>query len=214
MILSHGSGRGQESFSSAGLSSAEARRRLAEEGFNQIPFAARHGTLAIALGVAREPMFLSVWRFIWLSSHVWKAPDDRPCILAAKAAPFSWSCFWFSALPFTEVTALTTPGRLLSPSDPRLDRPGLRQPILVARLLHIAAIDQPRFLVGRGRRARLFGGCLIRSVAAQRLSLCPSPAHRPGHVRRCRPGHSGIAQSARLKAAPLATEFEPAPRRV
>jgi Ca2+-transporting ATPase len=49
---------GEEIRNGAGLSGAEAGRRLAEEGFNEIPSAARRGTLAIALHVAREPMFL------------------------------------------------------------------------------------------------------------------------------------------------------------
>jgi P-type Ca2+ transporter type 2C len=42
----------------AGLSSAEAAARLAAEGPNRIAGAARRGTLAIAAGVAREPMLL------------------------------------------------------------------------------------------------------------------------------------------------------------
>lgn len=41
-----------------GLTSAEAQRRLAEEGANSLPGAGRRGTLAIALEVVREPMFL------------------------------------------------------------------------------------------------------------------------------------------------------------
>jgi Ca2+-transporting ATPase len=41
-----------------GLSSAEARVRLEQEGFNELPSSAQRNTLAIALGVAREPMFL------------------------------------------------------------------------------------------------------------------------------------------------------------
>jgi Ca2+-transporting ATPase len=41
-----------------GLSSVEAIERLAQEGFNELPSSAQRGTLAIALGVAREPMFL------------------------------------------------------------------------------------------------------------------------------------------------------------
>jgi len=41
-----------------GLSSAQAVARLAAEGPNALPAAGRHGTLAIALGVLREPMFL------------------------------------------------------------------------------------------------------------------------------------------------------------
>ena len=41
-----------------GLSSAEARVRLEQEGFNELPSSTQRNTLAIALGVAREPMFL------------------------------------------------------------------------------------------------------------------------------------------------------------
>jgi Ca2+-transporting ATPase len=41
-----------------GLSSAEAARRLAAEGHNELPTAARRTVLTIALGVVREPMFL------------------------------------------------------------------------------------------------------------------------------------------------------------
>ena len=41
-----------------GLSSAEAAARFAAEGPNALPTAGRYGTLAIALGVLREPMFL------------------------------------------------------------------------------------------------------------------------------------------------------------
>jgi Ca2+-transporting ATPase len=41
-----------------GLSSEEAKRRLAAEGPNVLPDAGRRGTLAIALEVVREPMFL------------------------------------------------------------------------------------------------------------------------------------------------------------
>jgi Ca2+-transporting ATPase len=42
----------------AGLTSAEAAARLAAEGRNALPAAARRGTLAFALAVASEPMFL------------------------------------------------------------------------------------------------------------------------------------------------------------
>jgi Ca2+-transporting ATPase len=42
----------------SGLSSAEAAARLAAEGLNTLPAAERHGVTALALGVAREPMFL------------------------------------------------------------------------------------------------------------------------------------------------------------
>ncbi|HSJ98800.1 MAG TPA: cation-transporting P-type ATPase, partial [Myxococcota bacterium] len=41
-----------------GLTSAEAAARLAAEGPNALPAAERRGTLALALGVVREPMFL------------------------------------------------------------------------------------------------------------------------------------------------------------
>jgi P-type Ca2+ transporter type 2C len=44
--------------SSAGLSSREAAERLRAEGYNELPASARRGTLAIVLGIAREPMFL------------------------------------------------------------------------------------------------------------------------------------------------------------
>src|ERR671923_518182 len=47
-----------EASTSQGLTSAEAIERLAQDGFNELPSAIRRGTLAIALGVAREPMFL------------------------------------------------------------------------------------------------------------------------------------------------------------
>jgi len=43
---------------SPGLSVATARRRLAEEGYNELPSTKRRSTLAIALSIAREPMFL------------------------------------------------------------------------------------------------------------------------------------------------------------
>ncbi len=41
-----------------GLSSETAQQRLAEEGYNELPSTAQRNTLAIALSVAREPMFL------------------------------------------------------------------------------------------------------------------------------------------------------------
>ena len=41
-----------------GLSSETAQQRLAQEGYNELPSTTRRNTLAIALGVAREPMFL------------------------------------------------------------------------------------------------------------------------------------------------------------
>lgn len=42
----------------SGLSSAEVARRLAEEGYNELPSVRRRSIFKIALGVAREPMFL------------------------------------------------------------------------------------------------------------------------------------------------------------
>src|SRR5215470_6131703 len=42
----------------AGLSSAEAQARLKQDGYNELPSTTRRTTLAIAFGVAREPMFL------------------------------------------------------------------------------------------------------------------------------------------------------------
>src|SRR5512134_2870355 len=44
--------------SAGGLSAAEAAARLAAEGPNRIPGAARRGTLALAADVVREPMLL------------------------------------------------------------------------------------------------------------------------------------------------------------
>ena len=43
---------------SLGLSSAAAAQRLADEGYNELPSSKQRSTLAIALGIAREPMFL------------------------------------------------------------------------------------------------------------------------------------------------------------
>jgi len=48
----------ENSNSLAGLSSAQARARLDQEGYNELPSTRRRSTLAIALGVAQEPMFL------------------------------------------------------------------------------------------------------------------------------------------------------------
>jgi Ca2+-transporting ATPase len=45
-------------YASLGLSTEQARRRLADEGYNELPSTARRNTLAIALGVVRESMFL------------------------------------------------------------------------------------------------------------------------------------------------------------
>ena len=47
-----------EETSGRGLSSEEARQRLARDGYNELPSATRRNTLAIALSIAREPMFL------------------------------------------------------------------------------------------------------------------------------------------------------------
>ena len=47
-----------EILTARGLASEEAKRRLAAEGPNTLPDAGRRGTLAIALEVVREPMFL------------------------------------------------------------------------------------------------------------------------------------------------------------
>jgi Ca2+-transporting ATPase len=41
-----------------GLTSEMARRRIADEGYNELPTSQQHSTLAIALNIAREPMFL------------------------------------------------------------------------------------------------------------------------------------------------------------
>ena len=47
-----------ESEPARGLSSAEARERLAQEGYNELPSTRQRSTFAIAVEVAREPMFL------------------------------------------------------------------------------------------------------------------------------------------------------------
>lgn len=47
-----------EATSGHGLSGEEAQKRLARDGYNELPSATRRGALAIALSVAREPMFL------------------------------------------------------------------------------------------------------------------------------------------------------------
>jgi Ca2+-transporting ATPase len=47
-----------EATSGHGLSGEEAQKRLVRDGYNELPSATRRGALAIALGVAREPMFL------------------------------------------------------------------------------------------------------------------------------------------------------------
>src|SRR6266545_7577727 len=44
--------------SATGLSTLDAQRRLTEDGYNELPSESRRSTLAIALCVAREPMFL------------------------------------------------------------------------------------------------------------------------------------------------------------
>jgi len=41
-----------------GLSEAEASRRIAEEGYNELPTGARRTIFTIAFDVVREPMFL------------------------------------------------------------------------------------------------------------------------------------------------------------
>jgi len=48
----------QEEAAGAGLTAAEAARRISTEGLNALPGARRRGVAAIALEVAREPMFL------------------------------------------------------------------------------------------------------------------------------------------------------------
>jgi len=48
----------QPSQTLVGLTTAAAHERLKKDGYNQLPSSARHTTLAIALGIAREPMFL------------------------------------------------------------------------------------------------------------------------------------------------------------
>ena len=47
-----------ESETLTGLSSAEARTRLEQEGYNELPSTRQRSTFAIAVEVAREPMFL------------------------------------------------------------------------------------------------------------------------------------------------------------
>jgi P-type Ca2+ transporter type 2C len=49
---------GVKAVSATGLSEQEAHERLKEDGYNELSSSARRTTLAIALGVAREPMFL------------------------------------------------------------------------------------------------------------------------------------------------------------
>jgi len=51
-------GKGYAPGAATGLTGAEAARRLAAEGYNELPSGARRGVLASALGVVREPMFL------------------------------------------------------------------------------------------------------------------------------------------------------------
>ena len=67
---------------SNGLTSAEAAARLAAEGANALPGAARHSTVAIALGVVREPMFL----LLLAASAVYLALGDlhEALVLAAS----------------------------------------------------------------------------------------------------------------------------------
>ncbi|HZD39590.1 MAG TPA: HAD-IC family P-type ATPase, partial [Terriglobales bacterium] len=47
-----------EKLAAEGLSQSDAEARLATEGYNELPSSTRRSTFAIALGVAREPMFL------------------------------------------------------------------------------------------------------------------------------------------------------------
>ena len=46
------------SLAALGLSSAEAAQRIADEGYNELPATKQRSTLAIALSITREPMFL------------------------------------------------------------------------------------------------------------------------------------------------------------
>ena len=48
----------REALAAEGLSTPEVEARLASNGYNELPSSTRRSTLAIALGVAREPMFL------------------------------------------------------------------------------------------------------------------------------------------------------------
>ena len=59
--------------STTGLSSREAAERLKAEGYNELPVSTRRGTLAIALGVAREPMFL----LLIVSGAIYMALGDQ-----------------------------------------------------------------------------------------------------------------------------------------
>jgi Ca2+-transporting ATPase len=56
MTMTHENSRATETLQ--GLSTAEAEARLASEGFNELHASTRRRTVEIALGVAREPMFL------------------------------------------------------------------------------------------------------------------------------------------------------------
>src|SRR5512147_2411903 len=56
MTMTHENSQATESLQ--GLSAAEAEARLASEGFNELHASTRRRTIEIALGVAREPMFL------------------------------------------------------------------------------------------------------------------------------------------------------------
>ena len=56
MTMTHENSQATETFH--GLSTAEAEARLASEGFNELHASTRRRTVEIALGVAREPMFL------------------------------------------------------------------------------------------------------------------------------------------------------------
>ena len=72
--------------SERGLSSAEAQMRLARDGHNEIPSAIRRNTLAIALSVAREPIFL----LLIASAVVYFLLGDVRELLVKPGASFIW----------------------------------------------------------------------------------------------------------------------------
>ena len=51
-------GQDVDSFAFRGLSQEEAKSRLEQEGYNELPSEKPRSILAIVLGVVREPMFL------------------------------------------------------------------------------------------------------------------------------------------------------------
>ncbi len=64
-----------------GLTEAEAQRRLREEGYNELPTARKRSTIAIALGILREPMLL----LLVISGGIYLAigdPEDALMLLA------------------------------------------------------------------------------------------------------------------------------------